>query len=507
MRKNPDGSLTPDLALKYDVSKDGLTYTFTLKNNIYFQDGKPVTADDVVFTINEIKDPTIKSPQKGNWDGVTVQKIDEKTIVFTLKQPYTSFLENTTLGIMPQYLWNNSPIELNDANTQPIGSGPFEVDKVDKLSGGLIDYYDLVPFNKFNLGEPYLSKLTLRFYSSEDDQMAALENGEADQISSISPLNAKTLKEENYRIESATLPRIFGLFFNQNQNQIFTDKNVVGAMNLSINKDNIVRDVLLGYGVVINGPIPGDMINDQNSNNENNTSYDEKVQEAKAILGKDGWTTGADGFLHKSTKVAQVKKPAKTTKTVKDKTAPATVTPTIGKGSSLEFSISTGNAPELIKTADMIQQDLGNIGIKVDIKTFDIGNLNQDVIRPRKYDALLFGEIINNESDLFAFWHSSQRNDPGLNVAMYTNSKVDKLLEEASVATDEKTRNEEYSEFENQVEKDMPAVFLYSPDFIYVVSKDIQGFSMNQIVAPEDRFLNSYLWYTETDNVWKIFSK
>ncbi len=489
MRKNPDGTLAPDLAASYQVSKDGLIYTFTLKNNIYFHDNKPITADDVVFTINEVEDPTINSPKKGNWDGVNVEKVDDKTVRFTLKQPYASFLGNTTLGIMPKYLWDTTPItpiELNDVNTQPVGSGPFKVSSVSKQSGGMIDSYELVPFNKFNLGKPYLSKLTLHFYGSEEELISALESGEVDQISSITPTNAQILKEENYRVESLTLPRVFGLFFNQNQNQIFTDKNIIKAMNLAIDKDSIVRDVLLGYGVAIDSPIPPNMVDYQNSSKQDLTSYTDNVTKAQGILSKDGWVKGIDGFLHKTS----------TDKKNKKKTT-----------SDLSFSISTGNAPELVKSAGIIKQNLEALGIKVDVKTFEIGNLNQDVIRPRNYDALLFGEIINNESDLFAFWHSSQRKDPGLNVAMYTNAKVDKLLEDASITTDEKTRIQKYTQFESYVKDDMPAVFLYSPNFIYVVSKNIQGFSIENIITSSDRFLNSYLWYTSTDNVWRIFSK
>ena len=484
MRKNSDGSLIPDLAEKYEVSKDGLTYTFTLRDKIYFHDERPVTVDDIIFTINEIKDPVIKSPKKGNWDIVRVEKIDEKTIKFTLKQPYASFLENTTLGIMPSYLWNNSPIELNDANIQPIGSGPYKVGTVSKQSTGLIDYYDLVPFKKFNLGEPYLDKMTLRFYPNENDQIAALEKGEVDQISSITPLNAQILKEQNFRIESLTLPRVFGLFFNQNQNQIFTDKKIINAIDLAIDKNSIVRDVLLGYGVVIDSPIPPNMINYQKLNKGDGVSYEENIKKAEDILNKDGWKKGTDGFLQK---IIIGKNKKKTT-------------------SYLEFSISTSNAPELVKSAELIKQDLENIGMKITIKTFEIGNLNQGVIRPRKYDALLFGQIINHESDLLAFWHSSQRKDPGLNVAMYTNANVDKILADASITIDEKARIKKYVQFENEIKKDMPAVFLYSPDFIYIVSKNIQGFSLDHIITSGNRFLNSYLWYTKTNNVWKIFN-
>lgn len=484
MRKSSDDSLILDLAEKYEVSKDGLTYTFVLNNNIYFHDGKPITADDIIFTINKIKDPVIKSPKKGRWDGVGVEKIDEKTIKFTLKQSYASFLENTTLGIMPINLWNNSPIELNDANIQPIGSGPFMIEKISKQSTGLVDYYELTPFKKFNLGKPYLEKIILRFYPNENDQITALEKGEVDQISSITPLNAQMLKEQNYRLESLTLPRVFGLFFNQNQNQIFTNKKIITAIDLAINKDIVVREVLLGYGMVIDSPIPPNMINYQKLKKKDDTSYEEKIKKAKDILSKDGWEKNEEGFLQKTT---IEKKKKKTT--------------------YLEFSISTGNAPELAKSAELIKQDLEKIGMKVTVKTFEIGNLNQGVIRPRKYDALLFGQIINNESDLFAFWHSSQRKDPGLNVAMYANANVDKILEDASVTIDEKTRIKKYAQFEDEIKKDLPAVFLYSPDFIYVMSKNIQGFSLDYIITPGDRFLNSYLWYTKTDNIWKIFSE
>src|SRR3989344_4188904 len=106
MRKNPDGTLSPDLAEKYEMSKNGLIYTFTLKDKIYFHNGEPVTADDVIFTINEAKDSILKSPRKVDWDGVSVEKVDDKTVQLTLKQPFPSFLENATLGILPANLWN-----------------------------------------------------------------------------------------------------------------------------------------------------------------------------------------------------------------------------------------------------------------------------------------------------------------------------------------------------------------------------------------------------------------
>lgn len=484
MRKDSNGTLIPDLAETVEISKDGLVYTFTLKDYVYFHDDTKVTTNDVLFTINSIKGGIIQSPLKSNWDSVSVEKVDDKIIKFILKQPYASFLENTTVGIMPAHIWEGSPVELNTANTNPIGSGPYKVKSIQKGAEGIINSYEFSYFKKFNLDKPYIKNITFKFYQNEEDLVSALNKKQIEQASSLSPQNALKLEKEGYNVKSSVLPRVFGLFFNQNQNQIFTNKNIVTAINLAIDKEKIVKEVLSGYGKTIDTPIPPNLINYQKLEASTIVSYEEKLTKAKNILTKDGWTKGEDGFL---------------TKTITEKNKKTT--------SNLEFSISTSNAPELSKTAEIIKQNLGSIGIKVEIKTFETGNLNQLVIRPRKYDALLFGQIINNESDLYAFWHSTQRKDPGLNVAMYTNAKVDKILEDAFVTVDETSRIKKYAQFEEEIKKDMPAVFLYSPDFIYVVSEKVKNLSIDHIVSPRDRLVNSYLWYIKTDSVWKIFSK
>jgi peptide/nickel transport system substrate-binding protein len=484
MRKNADGTLSVDLADGYEVSQNALTYTFTLRDEIYFHDGKPVTADDVVFTINKAKDSVLKSPRKINWEGTTAVKINDKTIEFTLKQPNPAFLGNATLGIMPKHIWDNSPIELNSANTSPVGSGPYKIKSSAKEGSGIINSYELTAFDKFALGQPYIKKMDFHFYQNEEDMVNALEKKEVDQISSITPMSADILKEKNHLVNSSVLPRVFGLFFNQTQNILFTNKVVAEAIDRAIDKDRIINEVLYGYGVAISDPIPPNMVAYQKLSAEKSVSRQEILQDVASKLEKDGWTKNEEGFLQK---------------VITDKNKKKTTT-------RLEFSISTSNAPELARTAELIKEDLENIGMKVDIKTFEVGNLNQSVIRPRSYDALLFGQIINNESDLFAFWHSSQRKDPGLNVAIYTNVKVDKILEDAFVTIDDEARIKKYAEFETEIKKDMPAVFLYSPHFIYVTSPRLKGLSFDHIITPSDRFYNVHSWYTETENVWKIFN-
>ncbi len=483
MKKDTQGFMIPDLAEKLEISKDGLNYTFVLKENIYFHDGEKLDSEDVVFTISQIKDSTNKSPIKPKWDGVNINATDEKTIVFTLTRKYASFLENTTFGILPKHIWENTAIELNKANENPIGSGPYKVKKLIKQNSGVAKSYELIAFNKYINKEPYIQKFNLKFYNNEEELIKALENKDVDQISSISPDKALVLKNKGFNLETKILPRIFGIFFNQNENQIFIDKNILKAINLAIDKDKIVNEVLLGYGIAIEDPIlPNNIAYDYLTNNTK-ISNEDNIKKAEDLLAKSNWKKNEEGFLQK-----EVTENNKKTKKI------------------LEFSISTSSAPDLVNTANMIKQDLEKIGIKVEIKTFDIGNLNQSVIKPRSYDALLFGQVINTEADLFAFWHSSQRTDPGLNIAMYTNPKVDKILEDAFVTIDEKERSRKYAQFGEEIKKDQPAVFLYSPSFVYVVSKDLKGFDANNIINSQERFKNIKDWYLKTEKVWKIFT-
>ena len=128
------------------------------------------------------------------------------------------------------------------------------------------------------------------------------------------------------------------------------------------------------------------------------------------------------------------------------------------------------------------------------------------MIRPRKYDALLFGEVIGRELDLFAFWDSSQRNDPGLNIAMYANTTADTVLEKLRQTSDDAAREQLYEQFDAQLKKDVPAVFLYAPDFVYIVPKDLASVDLGFIETPSDRFLSVTSWHKESDQVWPLFT-
>ena len=178
----------------------------------------------------------------------------------------------------------------------------------------------------------------------------------------------------------------------------------------------------------------------------------------------------------------------------------------MNKTFNLSFSISTGDAPDLKATAEILQKNWQALGADVSVKIFETGDLNQNIIRPRKYDALLFGEVVSRDFDLYPFWHSSERKDPGLNIAQYVNSKTDKILETLRKTTDLGERQNLYREFNTEISADTPAVFLYAPYFVYVAPERVRNISIGSIASPSERFGNVFEWYTETNNVWKIFT-
>ena len=105
MRQHTDDTLIPDLAETVEISEDGLSYFFKIRDDAVFHDGEPVTSEDIIFTILTTQNPIIKSPKRANWDGITIEKIDDKNLTFHLQQPYAPFLNNTTLGILPKHIW------------------------------------------------------------------------------------------------------------------------------------------------------------------------------------------------------------------------------------------------------------------------------------------------------------------------------------------------------------------------------------------------------------------
>jgi peptide/nickel transport system substrate-binding protein len=254
------------------------------------------------------------------------------------------------------------------------------------------------------------------------------------------------------------------------------------ALDTAIDKDAIIHDALLGYATKIDGPLPPGVIGSLDTDSTTTSDKEtDRIQAAKDILAKNGWKPNAKtGIMEKTAK----KKPTMT----------------------LQFSLAVSQDPELKKVAEMIKADLAKIGVRADLKVYEEGDLVQSVIRTRNYDALLYGEVVGSDPDPYSYWHSSQRFNPGLNIALYANLTTDKLLEKAREEPDREKRAALYQKFQQEVMDDEPAIFLYSPSFIYLLPENIQGTDLSGMAVVSDRFVNAYKWYARTQRVWRVFA-
>jgi peptide/nickel transport system substrate-binding protein len=476
-----EGDIINSLAESIHISEDATEYAITLKEGITFHDGEPVTTEDVVFTLNKVQDPLLKSPKFSNWEGVTHEALSDREIIITLREPYIPFIENLTLGILPKHIWSKADTDqftFSQFNIDPIGSGPYKISHTKRNSAGLPVFYDLSPFENYALGEPLIDTLKVRFYPNESDAIDALIQGEIESISNTSPEQAVALSSMGLSAHSTPLPRIFAVFLNQSQATVFTRSEVREALNLALNKERIVEEVLKGFGRAIDGPIPQSLLATETTSPEIPEGVSQ-LEYAKTILAEAGWEPTESGVLGLETDEEEF---------------------------LLSFSISTSNIPNLVQTAERVKEDWEALGADIEIKIFETGDLNQNVIRQRKYNTLLFGEIIGRSLDLYPFWHSSQRNDPGLNVALYANIAADGLLEDIREEKDKELRYELHQEFTQEVTNEIPAIFTYSPDFIYFLPDKVHNFKIQTITTAEERFLNVHEWFIETDHVWKIFT-
>lgn len=489
VRETENQDIVPDIASEWTISPDGKTYTFTLKPSVTFHDGKKLTSSDILFTVQKIQDPTLKSPLRIAWDGVTVTTPDASTIVFSLQKPYAGFLGQLNLGILPEHIWKSIPNtswQTSEFNTEPIGSGPYHVTSVSRNRTGTPEQFTLRAFSKFILGKPFMSKIEIKIFANRLDAYDAFRRDDIDALAMVDSGDVDSIISHSDTMITKPLPRVFGIFLNPTKNKLLSDPTIVKALNLGTNKQALISQIFKGYGTALDGPLPrsvdtlpGDATSRQ--------------QLAKAMLDRAGWKINPEtGIREKSTSsttgTGKTKKTVQTSKQI------------------LEFTLSTANTPDLQESAQLIADQYRQLGIEVTIKVFEIGTLNENIIRGRDFEALLFGQVIKHDTDIFAFWHSTQKITPGLNITGYTNKQVDSLLESVIKESDPNKRDKIYEQITTQLTKDAPVIFLYTPDTIELVSKRIKNPVVPPITTPSDRFSLIYQWYIDTDRVWNTFN-
>ena len=481
MKIDENGNLVNDIAESISPSEDGLTYDIVLRRDIVFHDGTPLTAKDVIYTYQLIQDPDLKSPLRGNWTDVVLEEINEYELNVILDEPYAPFVENFTVGIMPSHLWSTLPIDqlpFSQLNTEPVGSGSFAFTAANRDTSGLIKHYTLTAFRD-NKNDPKINTIGLSFFQNEESLVTALNEKSIDATAYLSPEQVnEAVTADHLKLIEKPLPRSFDIFFNQNKNTALRDAAVREALTVSLNRDALIEKALYGHGVPIYDPIaivPTDIELKDRIDDSATTTPD---KDAINILEDAGWTLNSLGIWEKMIDKEPV---------------------------TLSVTLRTSNAPLFEELANSIAEQWKAIGVEVTTEQFEQTGLVQSVIRPRDFQALLFGLDMSRSYDLYPFWHSSQQDDPGLNIAQYTNVKVDELLATARTEQSSTDRLKTLTEASLIISKERPAIFLFQPTLTYVVKDNITTAAINNIGRPSDRFSNISEWHTESASLWPVF--
>lgn len=469
----PEGRLEGDLAESVDVSADGKTITAKLRRGVRWHDGQPLTAEDVVFTVRLIQDPTVKSPIASKFQGVTVSKDDDATVRFALKEPYAPFLATLQTGILPSHIWSSVPpqgIALSEYALRPIGTGPFKFEKLKRAEfSGEIREYQLARNANYHGSAPLLDALVFRFFPTSDDLFRALRRGEVESANFLSPSLVRDAEHlPAVTVKRLHLPQYFAVFFNSTKHTAFGDLVVRRALTAATDRDTIIREALRGEGARVDTPIPQGSIG--HASDLATIPFD--PEQAKRGLEEGGWKDqDGDGIREK-------------------------------EGTVLRFTLSTTDWPEYVRTAELLADQWRVIGADVSVQPATVGTMQAEILRPRNYEALLYGEVLGIDPDPYPFWHSTQTRDPGVNLALFKDREADKLLEEARKTTDAGKRSETYRKFQERILSEAPALFLYSPTYAYAVPRRLGGTFLESMPLPSDRFATVHTWYVKTKRVW-----
>ena len=548
-KRDGNGNIINDLVEEYSVSDNGLEYNFKIKNNVKWHNGESLTSADVVFTIEAIKNPEYGSPLRSSLSGATISVVDDYSFKINLKESYSSFLDILTFGILPSNLWSDvSPSNafLNELNIKPIGSGPYKFKSLTKTKSGDIKEFVLVSNDDYYEQVPYIEKIVLKFYSNYNELISALNNNQINGISYLPHgLRSDVASKSSLNFNRLNLPQISSIFFNQKKNSALSSKALRQALAKLIDKNKICDEIFSGNASVADGPIlPNsssynndlekvsynydeannylnealwqvvelkiedintikeliDLENQKNELSANNpeadlTEINSKIEEkntaVSAIEGYEVKRNILDRFNLDNDSLLGLWRFKKSSDASK-------------KYDYLNIELTTVDLTDNVLVAEFIKSSWEKVGVRVNIKTIAPNQIQSDIVAKKDFEALLLSQVLGGDQDNYAFWHSSQISSTGLNISEYKNKDVDKLLEEARLSLNADDRILKYKKFQELINQDFPAVFLYYPSYTYVQSKKIKGFDFSSILNPADRFNNISHWYIKTNKKLKL---
>ncbi len=466
-----NGKLVPELADGMpEISQDQKQYIIKLKTGRKWHDGRPIDANDIIFTIKILQNPQVKSPYNTFWQSTTVEKLSETSVKFITKDISGPFLGNLTLPILPEYVWmkvdaQNFP--LSEFNLKAIGSGAFAISEISKLPNGKIQSLNLKAFDGYTNGRPYLDEMTIKFFDTDEQAIASVQAKEADFFSYLTS-NTKILAERtgNLQIFSAPSAQYQTLFFNLRKNPL-SESSIRQAVNLAIDRKQIISQAfgeqnILGFKQLIFNFGEQSLLNPE-------FSKDKAIAQLEAA----GWALNAETLVRERKKIG------------------------------LNFVLATNEYEPNVKAAKLISQNLKEVGINADVKTFSNKQLSEEIIKGRNFDLLLFFQKFSPDPDPFIFWHSSQKSDPGLNLSGLNSQAADKLIVEARTTTDQNLRLDKYRLLEQTVSQELASLPINQAQYFFVANKNLKGVAFKSIFEPAQRYSAVSRWYVQEKRAWK----
>lgn len=469
-RLGPDGQVFPEMAERWEITNEGKTYTFRLRENLRWHDGVPFTADDVVFTFGIVRHKDFPGSRDlaRFWKDITVAKSDDLTVEFTLPQRFAPFPSFATLGLVPFHLLRDIPVKdlaTAEFNSHPVGTGPF------RLVDAFVDHLVLRASADYALGQPYINEVELRFFHDDQVVLSALMEGRLDGALLRPGLPADQLdrlQQDGARQVLQPLRTSYTAVFLNAGFPLFQDKAVRQALMYAVDRAQLVREVLGDQGRVADSPLSQDTW----AHASDLPAYSFDPGKAVNLLEGAGWRSSGQGVRQKD-------------------------------GKELRFALVTNDDPTRIKVGEFVASAWRRIGVQVDLASIPPTGLLQNFLIPRRYEAVLYGLDTGYDPDAYSVWHSSQRGEAGLNIAAYVSKTTDTLLEQARQAPDREARLRLYRDFQLTFLDELPSLPLYQPRYTYVVRKQLQGMTPGALFETSSRFVNIHEWFVETKRVWK----
>ena len=467
--------VVPWLAERWEVSEDGLTYTFYLRDDVHWQDGEPFTADDVVFTIGILQNSDFSgwASLSELWRLVDVVQLDTYTVRFTLREYFASFLDYTPIGLVPKHLLEDVPVATlasHPFNVYPVGTGLFKVKEY-------TEEHIVLETNPYHhlWGETVLDHIEFKFYPNYEHLLTAYEKGEVMGFSHLLAEDVDRARANpNLKLLSARLSGYSMISINVNNPDapFFQDRRVRQALYYALDRQRLIDGVLGGQGLIIHSPIMPQSW--AHSSAVKQYAYD--PGQAVALLEEAGWTL-PDPVQEK---LGDLK--------------PEDARIRVKQGERLEFTLITVDVPDRVDLAHVIAQQWQAIGARVHVQPVSMSDLTLNHLLPREFDAALLQWQSLPTPDPYPMWHSTQSEGAGQNYSGFNNRDADEAIEQARLLTDRGERTELYHRFQEIFVEELPALLLYQPIYTYGVDQRVRNIQIAPMPDPSGRFRNVFQW-------------